>query len=219
MFSLVCIERILLRGMQKGSIEGLSMEINLEICNRTIKCSSGESSLLIHRKESLNNFYFTKEQKQDKRDNFVFVASVLVAVSWTGLDCCTSNLQRTRILPGNVSTLAEWNRDPQMIYFSCFRTAPVILCTVTVKARAQSKLLNYILSWELPWTDSESLKTWLDSEWSGTSKGLIGWLVRQLLQQFYSYSFFHHAPDLLGSRTVVQLSWDWSEVHMFIRLS
>ena len=50
MFSLVCIERIQLRGMQKGSIEGLSMEINLEICNRTIKCSSGESSLLIHRK-------------------------------------------------------------------------------------------------------------------------------------------------------------------------
>ena len=127
-------------GMQKESIEGLSMEINLEICNRTIKCSSGESSLLIHRKESLNNFYFTKEQKQGKRDNFVFVASVLVAVSWTGLDCCTSNLQRTRILPGNVSTLAEWNRNPQMIYFSCFRTAPVILCTVTVKARAQSKL-------------------------------------------------------------------------------
>ena len=50
MFSLVCIERIQLRGMQKGSIEGLSMEIHLEICNRTIKCSSGESSLLIHRK-------------------------------------------------------------------------------------------------------------------------------------------------------------------------
>ena len=102
MFSLVCIERILLRGMQKGSIEGLSMEINLEICKRTIKRSSGESSLLIHRKESLNNFYFTKEQKQDKRDNFVFVASVLVAVSWTGLDCCTSNLQTTKILSGYV---------------------------------------------------------------------------------------------------------------------
>ena len=102
MFSLVCIERIQLRGIQKGSIEGLRMEINLEICNRTIKCSSGESSLLIHRKESLNSFYFTKEQKQDKRDNFVFEASVLVAVSWTGLDCCTSNLQGTRILSGNV---------------------------------------------------------------------------------------------------------------------
>ena len=100
MFSLVCIERIQLRGMQKESIEGLSsMGINLEICNRTIKDSSGESFLLIHRKESLNN---TKEQKQDKRDNFFFVASVPVAVSWTGLDCCTSNLQRTRILPGNV---------------------------------------------------------------------------------------------------------------------
>ena len=102
MFSLVCIERIQLRGTQKESIEGLSMEIDLEICNRTIKCSSGESSLLIHRKESLYNFYFTKEQKQDKRGNFVFVTSVLFAVSWTGLDCCTSNLQRTGILPGNV---------------------------------------------------------------------------------------------------------------------
>ena len=140
MFSLVCIERIQLRGMQKESIEGMSIEINLEICNPTIKCSSGKSSLLIFGKESLNSFYFTKEQKQDKRYNFVFIACVLVAVSWTGLDCCTSNLQRTRILPGNVSTLAEWNRDPQMIYFSCFRIAPVILCTVTVKARAQSKL-------------------------------------------------------------------------------
>ena len=102
MFSLVCIERIQLRGMQKESIEGLSMEINSEICNPTIKCSSGKRSLLIHRKESLNNFYFAKEQKQDKRDNFVFIACVLVAVSWTGLDCCTSNLQRTGILPGNV---------------------------------------------------------------------------------------------------------------------
>ena len=141
MFCRVCIERIQLRGMQKESIEGLSsMEINLEICNRTIKDSSGESLLLIHRKESLNNFYFTKEQKQDKRDNFFFVASVLVAVSWRGLDCCTSNLQRTRILPGNVWTLAEWNSNPQMTYFSYFRIAPVILCTVTVKARAQSKL-------------------------------------------------------------------------------
>ena len=50
MFSSVCIERIQLRGKQKESIEALSMEINLEICNRTIKCSSGESSLLIHRK-------------------------------------------------------------------------------------------------------------------------------------------------------------------------
>ena len=66
------------KGNAKGSIEGLSMEINLEICNRSIKCSSGESFLLIHRKESLNNFYFTKEQKPDKRDNFVFTASVLV---------------------------------------------------------------------------------------------------------------------------------------------
>ena len=102
MFSLVCTERIQVRGMQKESIEELSMEINLEICNRTIKCSSAESSLLIHRKECLNNFYFTKEQKQDKRDNFVFVASVLVAVSWTRLDCCTSDLQRTKILPGNI---------------------------------------------------------------------------------------------------------------------
>ena len=45
MFSLVCTERIQLRGMQKESIEELSMEINLEICNRTIKCSSAESSL------------------------------------------------------------------------------------------------------------------------------------------------------------------------------
>ena len=83
------------------------------------------------------------------------------------------------------------NRNPQMIYFSCFRIAPVILCTGTVKAREQSKLSNYSVSWELPWTDSESLKTWrLHSEWSGTSKGLMRWLVRQLLQRFYSYSFF-----------------------------
>ena len=81
MFSLVCIERIQLRGMQKESIEGLCIEINLEICNPTIKCSSGKSSLLIHRKESLKSFYFTKEQKQDKRYNFVFIACVLVAVS------------------------------------------------------------------------------------------------------------------------------------------
>ena len=110
------------------------------------------------------------------------------------------------------------NRNPQMIYFSCFRIAPVILCTVTVKAREQSKLSNYSLSWELPWTDSESLKTWwLHSEWSGTSKGLMRWLVRQLLQRFYSYSFFHHAPHLLGSRTVVQLSCDWSEVHRHVQ--
>ena len=72
------------------------MEINLEICNRTIKCSSGESSLLIHRKKNLNSFYFTKEQKQDKRDKLVFLASVLVAVSWTELDCCTSNLKKQR---------------------------------------------------------------------------------------------------------------------------
>ena len=50
------------------------MGINLEICNRTVKCSSGESSLLIHRRESLKNFYFNKEQKQDKGDKFVFVA-------------------------------------------------------------------------------------------------------------------------------------------------
>ena len=99
MFSLVCIKRIQLRGMQKESIEGLSMEIDLEICNRTIKSSSGKTYHLIHIKESLHN---TKEQKQEKRDNFVFEASVLVAVSWTGLDCCTSNLQRTKILPGNV---------------------------------------------------------------------------------------------------------------------
>ena len=62
MFPLVCTERIRLRGMQKWSIEGLNMEINLEICNRAIKRSSRESSLLIHRKESLDNFYFTKEQ-------------------------------------------------------------------------------------------------------------------------------------------------------------
>ena len=93
MFPLVCTERIQLRGMQKWSIEGLNMEINLETYNRAIKCSSRESSLLIHRKESLNNFYFAKEQKQDKRDNFFFVASVLVAVSWTGLDRCISNLK------------------------------------------------------------------------------------------------------------------------------
>ena len=102
MFSLVCIERIQLRGMQKESIEGMSIEINLEICNPTIKCSSGKSSLLIHRKESLKSFYFTREQKQDKRYNFVFIACVLVAVSWTGLDCCTSNLQTTKILSGYV---------------------------------------------------------------------------------------------------------------------
>ena len=38
------------------------------------------------------------------------------------------------------------NRNPQMIYFSCFRIAPVILCTVTVKAREQNKLSNYNLS-------------------------------------------------------------------------
>ena len=88
MFSLVCIERIQLRGMQKESIEGLSMEINSEICNPTIKCSSGKRSLLIHRKESLNNFYFAKEQKQDKRDNFVFYS------------VCTgcSQLDRVRLL-------------------------------------------------------------------------------------------------------------------------
>ena len=39
-------------------------------------------------------------------------------------------------------------------------------------------------------------------------------MVRLLLKQFYCYSFFHHAPaDLVGSRTVVQLPCDWSEVH------
>ena len=31
MFSLVCMERIQLRGMQKESIEGYSIDINLEI--------------------------------------------------------------------------------------------------------------------------------------------------------------------------------------------
>ena len=113
--------------------------------------------------------------------------------------------------------LPPGNRNPQMIYFSCFRISPVILCTVTIKAREQSKLSNSILSWDLPW-NSESLKTWwLDSEWSGTSKGLMRWLVRQLPQRFYSYSFFHHAPDLLGSRTVVQLSCYWSEVHRLVQ--
>ena len=52
MFSSVCIETEFssVSGMKKESIEGLSMEIHLEVCNRTIKCSSGESSLLIQRK-------------------------------------------------------------------------------------------------------------------------------------------------------------------------
>ena len=122
----------------------------------------------------------------------------------------------SKILTHELPPSQGGNRNPQMIYSSGFRISPVILCTVTVKAREQSKLSNCIRPWELPW-NSESLKTWLDSEWSRTSKGLMGWLVRHLLQRFYSYSFFYHAPDLLGSRTVVQLSRDWSEVHMIIR--
>ena len=40
--SSMCIERVQLR-IQKESIEGLSMEMNLEISNPTIRCSSGET--------------------------------------------------------------------------------------------------------------------------------------------------------------------------------
>ena len=52
------------------------MEINLEIFNRTIKCSSGESSLLIYEKESLNDFFDqrVKTRQVKLRDNVVCVA-------------------------------------------------------------------------------------------------------------------------------------------------
>ena len=74
------------------------MEINVEICNRTIKCSSGESSLLIHRRKSLNNFYFNKEQKQDNRDKFIFVAFK---------EDATSSHQRMPLLPVGEGLLYE----------------------------------------------------------------------------------------------------------------
>ena len=97
------------------------------------------------------------------RVSYISITSILVAIQWVLM------LERVKLLhfwssknkdPSRKCLNSwEWNKNPQMICFGCFRISPVILCTVTVKARALSKLSNCNLSWEVPW-DSQSLKTW-----------------------------------------------------------
>ena len=172
-----------------------------------------------------------KKQKLDTSASRVYWLRYSECLCWTGLDCCTYNLQSHRIDYNGIWALRGQQHIPSKNLTYEPPTPPpspggtgTLRWSISVASEFHlSYYVGYCKSTRVVQTIKlhsivrTALKFRVPSEWSGTSKGLMGWLVRQLPQRFFSYSFFDHAPDLLGSRTVVQLSRDWSEVQMFIR--